>query len=374
MGARSETTFPVIAEEVAVGRRTVPRERVHIRRRVATEQQLVELPLRREHVDVERVPVDQIYDEVPGPRHAGGTLIIPVVEEELVVVRRYRVREELHVHMSAVIENHQERVSLRRHEVDIEREAQPEDTKEHDMGKTVIAVYGDPRLADDAVRDLAAHGIRPEAIEVEDAMRRNPDTVISDLERRNVPHDRAEMYAEAVRRGASVVVADTADDNAQEAATILEGHGAIDIERSAERWRSAGWDGYEAGRPAEQETFDVIEEDVRIGKREVDQGVRVRTFVTERPVSKSVELRDEHIEVSREAADGTLSPGDAERAFAEDEHVITATKEEAVVEKQARVVEQVRVAKETGTRTEHIEETERRRDVEVEVAPETKKR
>ena len=52
-------------------------------------------------------------------------------------------------------------------------------------------------------------------------------------------------------------------------------------------------------------------------------------------------------------------------ALTEDEFVVTARGEEAVVGKEARVVERVHVGKTADTRTEHIEETERRRDVDV---------
>ena len=59
----------------------------------------------------------------------------------------------------------------------------------------------------------------------------------------------------------------------------------------------------------------------------------------------------------------------ADTTFTEDEYVVTATGEEAVVEKQARVVERVRVEKQAEQHTETIDEVERRRDVAVEDLP-----
>ncbi len=84
------------------------------------------------------------------------------------------------------------------------------------------------------------------------------------------------------------------------------------------------------------------------------------------PVTRSIELEKERIDVSRQPASEPLSSREAERAFEEGEIEVTAKSEEPVVEKQAHVVERVNVAKEAERRTETIEETERRRDIEVE--------
>ena len=47
----------------------------------------------------------------------------------------------------------------------------------------------------------------------------------------------------------------------------------------------------------EAATIPVVEEDLRVGKREVGGGrVRVRSYVTERPVEEQVELRQERVD------------------------------------------------------------------------------
>ena len=61
-----------------------------------------------------------------------------------------------------------------------------------------------------------------------------------------------------------------------------------------------------------------------------------------------------------------MPAGAADSSFTEEEFVVTTTAEQPVVEKQARVVERVNIEKEAETHTEAIDETERRRDVEVE--------
>jgi uncharacterized protein (TIGR02271 family) len=115
--------LPVVEERLDVGRRTVVTGTVRIERRVERREVLVDEPLRRESVGIERVPLGRVLadDEHPAPRHDGDTLVVPVVEEELVVVRRRVLREELRVRRT--IETHRapqrvevfaERVTVRR--------------------------------------------------------------------------------------------------------------------------------------------------------------------------------------------------------------------------------------------------------------------
>lgn len=59
------------------------------------------------------------------------------------------------------------------------------------------------------------------------------------------PHDPSGHYAEAVRRGSSVVMANAAsDEQVDQAAKIMQELGAVDINQRAEQWRQSGWTGY----------------------------------------------------------------------------------------------------------------------------------
>lgn len=118
---RNETVVPVLAEELDIGKRAVPTGGVRVHRRVLEHDETVELPLVKEHVDVRRVVIDR---EVDGPlpiRDEGETTIIPVVEEVLVVQKRFVLREEIHVTRTAREELHRENVTLRSQEAEIER-------------------------------------------------------------------------------------------------------------------------------------------------------------------------------------------------------------------------------------------------------------
>ena len=90
----------------------------------------------------------------------------------------------------------------------------------------------------------------------------------------------------------------------------------------------------------------------------------MRSYVTERPVEEQVSLREERVQVERRAVDRPVQPGDA--VFQERRSTATERGEEAVVGKQARVVEEIGIRKDVDTRTETVRDTVRKQEVEVE--------
>jgi uncharacterized protein (TIGR02271 family) len=94
---------PLVEETLEVGRRVITTGGVRVLRSIDTRKVTVDEPLRRETVRVERVPVERLLEgtEPPAPRQEGDTLVIPVVEEVLVVERRLFLREELRVHRTS---------------------------------------------------------------------------------------------------------------------------------------------------------------------------------------------------------------------------------------------------------------------------------
>jgi uncharacterized protein (TIGR02271 family) len=110
----------------------------------------------------------------------------------------------------------------------------------------------------------------------------------------------------------------------------------------------------------------IVEEQLRVGKRLVNRGrVRVRTYVVETPVEETVTLRDESVSVERRPVTRELADVPAD-AFREREIEVTETDEEAVVSKQARVVEEVVVRKDVATDNRVVRDTVRRTEVEIE--------
>ncbi|MFC0252059.1 YsnF/AvaK domain-containing protein [Massilia consociata] len=119
-------------------------------------------------------------------------------------------------------------------------------------------------------------------------------------------------------------------------------------------------------RDTATQSIPVVEEQLKVGKREVQRGgVRIFSRIVETPVNESIGLREEHVDVQRRAVDQPISPADA-TAFKEQTIELRETAEEAVVQKSARVVEEVTVGKQVNERQEQITDTVRHTEVEVE--------
>ncbi len=110
----------------------------------------------------------------------------------------------------------------------------------------------------------------------------------------------------------------------------------------------------------------IVEEQIRVGTREVESGgVRVDTRVEETPVREQVNLRDEQVRVERRPVDQQVDASTVTDAFREGTFEVRERDQEAVVQKDARVVEEVVINKDVQQRTETVEDTVRRTDVDV---------
>jgi uncharacterized protein (TIGR02271 family) len=112
---------PVIEEELEVGKRRVEGARVSVRTVPRERDELVEQPLESMEVEVERIAINRQIDSAPDVRNEGETLVIPVVEERLVVEKRLFLREEIHVHRRRTVTRFRQNVTLRSQEVIVER-------------------------------------------------------------------------------------------------------------------------------------------------------------------------------------------------------------------------------------------------------------
>ena len=117
-------TVPVVREELAVGKRTVETgEGIRVTKTVSERQQVVDEVLAKEDVAVERVSVNRVVDaaNIPGIRQEGSTIIVPVLEEILVVEKRTFVKEELRITSTRREVREPEKFVLRSEEVSVER-------------------------------------------------------------------------------------------------------------------------------------------------------------------------------------------------------------------------------------------------------------
>lgn len=216
-----------------------------------------------------------------------------------------------------------------------------------------------------------------------------------------VPDEDRAAYAEGLRRGGVVVSAEVDEAHLDRVMDAFEEHGAVDLDSREAEWRSSGWSGQVATSPAhpglgvaatgaaaattgaaamgttgaatgtaataragEEQSIPIVEEQVRVGKRVAESGrVRVRSYVVETPVQEQVTLREEHVDVSRRAVDRPVT--DADALFQERVIEATETSEEAVVAKEARVKEELVIRKDAAERTQTVQDTVRRTEVEV---------
>ncbi|WP_270934437.1 DUF2382 domain-containing protein [Falsiroseomonas oryzae] len=417
-----------LAEEVA---RIVRRRRVsgHVRVAVTTmeEARSVEAVLRHRRAEVERVPIGREVEAPPPVRQEGDTLIIPVLEEHVVLVRRLVVAEELRIRLHAEGEAVTLPVTLRRQAVAVERRPATTDDisipasnpgESIPMQRTLTAMFDTRAHAERAAEALRGLNIQVSDVQVHAAsdvrshaasdVRSHDAATTATVQNGGVgfgglwPEEDRATYQEGLRRGGAVVSAQVAEGELELAMDAMEAAGAVDLDAREAEWRSQGWTGstitaaqgaagnppgtmasravdqvagtnisgahpeHERGRAAagREETIPVAEEHLRVGKRVAHSGrVRVRSYVVETPVEEQVLLREEHVRVERRAAD---SPGIAgEDLFRE--RVIEADEsvEEAVVQKDVRVTGEVVVNKETTERTETVRDTVRRTEVEV---------
>ena len=290
------------------------------------------------------------------------------------------------------------------------------------MAKTLVALYDTVTDAEQVVQELIADGFTRSAIHLaldSTKSRTAPSAsverdaayegahMIETLADLGVPYDEAYAYAEGVHRGGALVVVESSDDREERGMEILRRLHPVDIHERTAQWQHEGWTGYDATamtstprasaatatRSAleqaratarvdqgtrtrrvegqEEVTVPVVEEDIAIGKREVERGhVRIASQVTEQPVEESVRLREEKVTVERRPADRPATEADF-AAAGKDVIEMTEKAEEPVVTKRARVVEEVVVHKDVTEHTETVRGTERRTDVDVQREPET---
>lgn len=77
--------IPVVEEQVRVGKQTVETGAMRISKKVHEEEVTVNVPITYNEHEVERVAVDKFVDAPPPIRYEGNTMIIPILEEVVVL-------------------------------------------------------------------------------------------------------------------------------------------------------------------------------------------------------------------------------------------------------------------------------------------------
>jgi uncharacterized protein (TIGR02271 family) len=113
--------IPVIEEHMTVEKEVIEAAKVHVRTKVTEEEATVYLPITSELYEVRRVEVDKVYNTAPPVRYEGDTIIVPVIEEIVVVEKRYKVKEEVHLVKHTTETPFMQQVTLRKENVQVDR-------------------------------------------------------------------------------------------------------------------------------------------------------------------------------------------------------------------------------------------------------------
>lgn len=117
------TRVPLVEEEIAVSKRRVDTGYVRLTTHVEKHRERIEEMLRHTDVEIDRVRVDRLVDEVPTVRMEGDTLVYPIVEE--VIVKQLVLREEVRVTPRQRSEPFTQNVTLRSVRAEVERSSAP---------------------------------------------------------------------------------------------------------------------------------------------------------------------------------------------------------------------------------------------------------
>ena len=121
----AEAVLPLVEEALRVGKRRVETGRVRVSVNTDVAEQVVRETLRSERAEIERVPVGrELADGEPAPalrQEPDGTVVLPVLEEVLVIERRLVLREEIRMRLVAVDEAVEQPVTVRRQRASVER-------------------------------------------------------------------------------------------------------------------------------------------------------------------------------------------------------------------------------------------------------------
>jgi uncharacterized protein (TIGR02271 family) len=124
-GEEEVRIIPVVEEQLRIDTRKVTTGKVIIRKTVREHTETIDHPLVRESVNVERKEINRILDAPAQIREEEGVLIIPVMEEVLVVEKKLLLREELHITRLREETHEAREYTLRAEEVQVERQEAP---------------------------------------------------------------------------------------------------------------------------------------------------------------------------------------------------------------------------------------------------------
>ncbi len=115
-----ELRIPLVEERLVPARRVVDQGELRIHRHVEEVEEVLREPVTRDDLVVERVAVNRPLEAPAEARYEDDWLVIPVMEEVLVVQKRLMLKEEIRVRKRQVTEAQEVRATVRRQRAEIE--------------------------------------------------------------------------------------------------------------------------------------------------------------------------------------------------------------------------------------------------------------
>jgi uncharacterized protein (TIGR02271 family) len=120
----AERTLPLHEEQLRVEKQTHEIGEIVVRKVIEDVPTQAEVDAIHEELDVEHVSVDEVVQRRREPWREGNVLVVPVYEEQMVVVRQLVMREQLRISLHQVTEKHFLADTLKREHVTVEDPAQ----------------------------------------------------------------------------------------------------------------------------------------------------------------------------------------------------------------------------------------------------------
>jgi uncharacterized protein (TIGR02271 family) len=306
------------------------------------------------------------------------------------------------------------------------------------MSQTVIGIFEHENQAQEAKAYLVANGFNSQNIDINVIAGSNYDESSTSEQQEGGIGDRisnffsslfdsdedANAHISAAKRGTTLTVYTTTEDQTSQAVQVLDNFGAVDVndfaqssdDRATTQVGTAGADVgitpldtdlintdvlnedlissnpvstasdtvlpvsnaelpqtssdlVNSGTNVNDNTgtaIPIIQEELNVGKKEIETGgVRVRSRIVTKPVQESVRLRTEHVNVERQPVDRPATESDF-AAFQEGTVELTEHAEIPVVAKEARVVEEISLDKEVTETEQTINDTVRSTEIDTE--------
>ncbi|AUY23981.1 MAG: DUF2382 domain-containing protein [Mixta calida] len=122
--AEQHEIIPLAEEQAEVTTTRVVDRRIRIHRSTTTAEKLLETELWHEEVEIKHIEKNETLEEgyFPQVRQEGDVLVVPVIEEQVEIIRRHILKEEVHIHKLKKNEQFQQKVTLRSQEIEISKE------------------------------------------------------------------------------------------------------------------------------------------------------------------------------------------------------------------------------------------------------------